>query len=370
MKLTYIHLTDFRNYSKKSLEFSPEITLIVGPNASGKTNVLEAIYALATGDSWRTETAKDMIRFGAEVAHVVGDGLHLILTPGFVAGKRSAASLYKVDEVPRRRTDFVGRLKVVLFEPESLEIVIGDPVERRRFLDGVLLQTDREYARSLGIYARALRTRNRLLQAIRDGKARVESLEYWEREMIKHGMVIQEKRRQMVEWLDGQMVEISIKYDASVMSEERLEQYREREIAAGFTLIGPQRDDFGISSIGGGSEARIGKRQTSSVADDSSQPTHETSLANAAASHFPLSAFGSRGEQRMAVLRLKLLTAEWIEKETGDSPIILLDDIFSELDREHEEIVGELVRGRQAIVTATEIPKDYKENATKIIELS
>lgn len=348
MRINRLVLTDFRKYSKKSLEFSPGITLLVGPNAVGKTNILEAIYALATGGSWRTETTKDMIRFGAEVTHVIGNiqengddvDLHLTLTGGSVAGKRAASALYKVDQAPRRHADFVGRLKVVLFEPESLEIVIGDPGHRRRFLDEVLAQTEREYADSLRTYSRALRSRNRLLDAIREGKARVETLEYWERALVKHGELIQDKRRRLAEWItdntykDAKDQGITLQYAPNVISRDRLDLYRDREILAGHTFVGPQRDEMLI----------YGDREM---------------VSRSSGNHFLLASFGSRGEQRMAVLQLKLLEARWIERVTGESPVILLDDVFSELDEEHERMVGELVKNRQAIITATEVHEGH-----------
>ncbi len=350
MIIKYLRLTEFRNYRQKEFEFSPEISLITGPNASGKTNILEAVYCLATGAGWRTETAKDMVRFGAEVAHIVanidqnggGVGLRLTLTTGSIAGKRSATVLYKIDEVPRRRIDFVGRLKAVLFEPESLEIVIGDPQNRRRFLDEALSQTDREYVRSLQSYAKALRIRNKLLDAIRGGRVKEEALEFWERTLVKHGKLIQDTRQSFIRWImdknyngykgyNNQALEL--KYLPNVINQDRLDQYRDREILAGHTFVGPQRDEIVIA-------------------------TGQRSLAG----------FGSRGEQRMAVLQLKLLESRWIEEKTGETPVLLLDDIFSELDSEHEKMVGELVAGRQTIMTATEIHRGHYPEA-KVIEL-
>ncbi len=356
MIIKYLRLADFRNYRRQEFEFSPEITLISGPNGAGKTNILEAVYLLATGESWRTQTPKDMVRFGAEVAHIIGNiddnaggvGLHLTLTPGSVAGKRSAAVLYKVDEVPRRRPDFVGRLKVVLFEPESLEIVIGDPSFRRRFLDEALSQTDKEYARSLLAYTKALRIRNKLLDAIRDGQTKEETLEFWERTLVKHGGLIQNSRLKFIQWIgdnsyknykDYKNQEIILKYFPNIIDRDRLDQYRDREILAGHTFTGPQRDDIIIAQI------RNPKSEIRNLAQ-----------------------FGSRGEQRMAVLQLKLLEAKWIESQTGETPVLLLDDIFSELDSEHEKMVGELVAGRQTIVTATEIHKGHYPEA-KVVEL-
>lgn len=375
MRLSQLSLKNFRCYSEHTFSFDPELTLVVGPNGSGKTNILEAIYLLAAGRSWRTEASEEMILFGEEVAHASithqvssmmyasrkndqfenskYTELSVTLTRGAVQGQRVAKAKYKVDGVAKRKSDFVGRLKVVLFEPQSLMIVIGDPSHRRGFLDEALLQTDAEYRNDLHLYFRALRVRNRLLDAIRDGKANREQLEFWERAMVKHGEGIQKVRGGLVEWLNGQMAQLASKgdslqgdsffrilYEPSLMSEERLTFYREREIAAGFSLVGPQRDDLSIIA----SE----KREASSVKGR------------------PLAQYGSRGAQRMAVLRLKLAEAQWIEEKTGESPVLLLDDIYSELDDEHDRMIQELIGGRQTIITATESPSGYPASGSAI----
>jgi len=351
--ITSISLVDFRNYSKKSLEFSPEITLITGPNGSGKTNILEAAHLLATGESWRAEDVGEMVGFGGEVAHVNGETvsesgirnqesgekrtkLHVVLSRGNVGGKRVAKIGFKVDETPRRKTDFSGNFKVVLFEPESLQIIIGDPSQRRKFMDEILKQIDKDYVNSLSVYSRALRVRNKLLDAIRDGASHRDGLEYWERAMVKHGELLQNKRREFVEWINFKTDKLQIEYQLNPISADRLDKYRDREIEAGFTFVGPQRDDLVIAKAEGRRSKDEGRE---------------------------LAKYGSRGEQRMAVLHLKLLEAKWVEEKSGISPVILLDDIFSELDEEHEKMVGELVKGRQAIITATEIHKGHYPEA-------
>ena len=266
VSIASITLSNFRNHRKKSFEFSPKTTLIIGPNGSGKTNILEAIHLLSTGESWRAEDAGEMVGFGGEVAHVNGETvqelgvrskeleggktkLHLVLTRGSVGGKRVAKIGFKVDEMPRRKSDFSGNFKVVLFEPESLQIVIGDPSRRRKFLDGIIRQTDRDYANSISVYSKALRVRNKLLDAIRDGRSRRDGLEYWERAMVKHGELLQSKRRELVEWINFKTDSLQIDYQLNAISVDRLDKYREREIEAGFTFVGPQRDDLQINKI-------------------------------------------------------------------------------------------------------------------------
>jgi DNA replication and repair protein RecF len=377
--ITSIALSNFRNHRKKSFEFSSQTTLTIGPNGSGKTNILEAVHLLATGESWRAEDAGEMVGFEGEVGHIEGiindyngemakmakNGynhsdhfnhsnhsikLNIVLTRGNVGGKRVAKTGFKVDEMPRRKTDFSGVFKVVLFEPESLQIIIGDPSQRRKFLDEILKQTDKDYANSLSVYSKALRVRNKLLDAIRDGRSRRDGLEYWERAMVKHGELLQNKRRELVEWINFKTDKLQIEYQLNSISADRLEKYREREIEAGFTFVGPQRDDLQINKMA------IMAKNGYNHSDHSNHFNPSTSL----------SSFGSRGEQRMAVLQMKLLEAKWIEEKSEVSPVILLDDIFSELDVEHEQMVGELVGGRQAIITATEIHKEYYPGAEMI----
>lgn len=380
--ITSINLVNFRNHRKKSFEFFPKTTLIVGPNGSGKTNILEAVYLLAVGSSYRTEKNEEMISFEKEVGHVEGiingyNGemakmakndynhsnhfnpsnhsikLNIVLTRGIVGGKKTLRLRYLINGVGKRRIDFAGSFKVVLFEPESLQIVIGEPSWRRKFLDEILEQTDRDYANSLSVYSKALRVRNKLLDAIRDGRSRRDGLEYWERTMVKHGELLQNKRRGLVEWINFKTDSLRIDYQLNPISPDRLEKYREREIEAGFTFVGPQRDELQINKNG---------KNGYKVSNHSSHFSHSN--------HFvSLSSFGSRGEQRMAVLRLKLLEAKWIEEKTGVSPVILLDDIFSELDEKHEKMVGELIEGKQAIITATEIHKGHYPEG-EVVELT
>jgi DNA replication and repair protein RecF len=156
-----------------------------------------------------------------------------------------------------------------------------------------------------------------------------------------------------VEWINFKTDKLQIEYQLNSISADRLEKYREREIEAGFTFVGPQRDELGISYW-----APVVSYLSRQEAKGVGKPiTNNQQL---------LSSFGSRGEQRIAVLRLKLLEAKWIEEKSEVSPVILLDDIFSELDAEHEKIVGELVEGRQTIITATEIHKEYYPEAELI----
>ena len=178
MILTELTLQQFRSYAKRALTFSQTTTLIIGPNTAGKTNILEAVILMATGKSFRADTDGEMVRWEQSVSrvtcHVTGgdvDTLELIVTTGEVNGQKTPVKKYLVNGVPRRQVDFVGALRAVLFWPEHLELVTDSPSIRRKYLDSVLVQVDREYRRNLISYERGLRQRNRLLDLINEGRA-------------------------------------------------------------------------------------------------------------------------------------------------------------------------------------------------------
>lgn len=340
MILTNLSLQNFRSYSKKTFAFSPLTTLIVGPNTAGKTNILEAIMFLATGKSFRADQDREAVRWGSELSRMnakcqmLNDEceLELVLTSGEVQGAKAPAltavrrgwpmKKYLVNGVPRGQVDFVGNLRAVLFWPEHLELVTDSPSLRRKYLDSVLVQVDREYRRNLMSYERGLRQRNRLLDLINEGKAGRGQLLFWNQLLIKVGGYITDKRAAYINYVNQYQVSdirYQTEYDKSVISESRLEQYKDEELAAKATLVGPHRDDF-------------------SIFKDEKE----------------LSKYGSRGEQRLSVLWLKLAELSYIEKEAGDRPILLLDDIFSELDEEHRELVIELTGKQQTILTSAD----------------
>lgn len=354
MTLQSITLQNFRSYAKKTFSFSPQTTLIIGPNTSGKTNILEAMMFLATGKSFRADQDREAVRWEAEISRLnakcqmLNDEceLELMLTNGEVQGAKAPMKKYLVNGVPRRQIDFVGALRAVLFWPEHLELVTDSPSLRRRYLDSVLVQVDREYRRNLMSYERGLRQRNRLLDLINEGKAGRGQLLFWNQLLVKAGGYITDKRGEYIDFVNQcQMLnaKCQMEYDKSVISESRLEQYKEEEVAAKATLVGPHRDDFVVN-----------KQQIT----NNKQPEQ----------YFELSKYGSRGEQRLAVLWLKLAELAYIEKEAGERPILLLDDIFSELDGRHRKLVMGLIGKQQTILTSADegIIKTIGENAPVI----
>lgn len=347
MHIASLTLKYFRSYSVRTFEFSPQTTIIIGPNTSGKTNILEALFLLATGKSFRAEREVEMIAWSEEIARakariVQKDGpidLEITLTKGEIAGQRVPVKRYLVNGISRRLLDFVGNLLIVLFWPEDLELITDSPSLRRRYLDFVLVQIDREYRRSLLSYEKGLRQRNRLLEKMKEGLAVRTQLLFWDQLLIKTGSYLTNARNAFINAINSlpsPFGDFRLNYDASYISEARLAQYAEEEVAAAATLVGPHRDDVLFFE---------GKRD--------------------------LSKFGSRGEQRLAVLWLKLAELEFIKVRTGESPVLLLDDIFSELDHAHREEVVKTVEKQQTILTTTDrhfLPDQLMKEA-KVLEL-
>jgi DNA replication and repair protein RecF len=337
MLLKHLHLQNFRNYSKKVFKFSPTTTLIVGPNTSGKSNLIEAIFFMSNGRSFRIEKDEQLVKFGAEIARIkskIGDKeLEVVIAKEGVGGRLRPFKKYLVNGVNKRKVDFVGNFFAVLFAPNDLEIIIGSPFKRRDFIDNILIQTDRDYRLAIAFYEKGLRARNALLHRIKETGVRSEKeFAYWDNLLIGQGQKITKKREALIEYLEQSKKEIldfEIFYDKSTISKERLLQYKDAEVGAGVTLVGPHRDDFILN------------------------------LKNKTELH-DIKFFGSRGQQRLAILQLKLLELIFIEQRTGERPVLLLDDIFSELDEGHINLVLEMIGGQQTILTTTHgefIPK-------------
>lgn len=332
--ISKIHLTNFRNFRNKTFLFSPQTTVIVGPNAVGKTNILESMFLISTGKSFKASLQEEMINYKSEIARakakIEKDILEVVLTRGEITVGDDPSKVQKaprkrllVNEIGRRMIDFAGNFKTVFFGPENMDLVTESPSVRRNFLDTVLSQVDREYRRAILSYEKGLRQRNKLLFRIREEGLARSQLIFWNQLLIKNGDYILTKREELIDFvgksgnMNGQ--KFSLEYDKSVISEARLARYAREEIAAATTLVGPHRDDFVFKL-----------------------------------SKYDLANFGSRGEQRMGVLWLKLAELAFIEEKTGEKPTLLLDDIFSELDHSHREVVMALSRNQQTVITTAD----------------
>lgn len=335
--LKSISLQNFRSYKKSEFSFE-ETTLIIGPNTSGKSNLIEAIYLLSTGKSFRTDKDVQMLKFQEEVGRVKGvlkdEEIEVVITNGQVNGG-SQYKKFLVNGVSKRRVDFAGHFLAVIFSPQDLEIIVDSPSLRRNFLDEILEQVDRNYRVAAIAYVKALRQRNALLEIAQEtGIRNAKQLEYWDNLVIENGNIITVKREEFISFVNSSSKDIFdfvVEYDKSVISKQRLLQYEREEMAAGVTLVGPHRDDFSIQMF-----------------NNSKNTIHD------------IKSFGSRGQQRLAILQLKALELLFVEKVLGQRPTLILDDIFSELDEDHIVLILEQIGKQQIIMTTTHrefIPK-------------
>lgn len=351
MFLKSFQLTNFRNYARLDLSFDQRPTILVGNNAAGKSNLLEAIYLLSITKSLRVETEDELIKKEEGFARVegflgdppastrgepVGGETELLVIINRQTEEVKFRKKVLVNGIGRRVADFIGNLPAVIFYPSDINMVTGPPALRRWHLDLCLVQVDPDYKRALTAYEQFLTARNRILKKIREGYGQVPELTYWTDGLVNQGKLITNKRRGFFEFIDsppagGSLGEFKFEYNPSEVTVERLLETNGREVAAAATLIGPHRDDFKVL------------------------------LADRNLAHF-----GSRGEQRMATLAFKLSQLEYMAKILGKRPILLLDDVFSELDASHRAHVVEVVSKQQTIIATVElknIPKTFLDSA-------
>lgn len=344
-----LKLTNFRNFKKSEFEFSDDTTVLSAPNAKGKTNILESLVLLSTGKSFKARRGQEVINYNESITSITGITSNEKLEVKITTGENDwPKKRYLINDVPKRQIDFIANFKTVLFLPEDIDLVTGSPSLRRYFLDIVLSQTDREYRRAIGSYEKGIKQRNRLLLRIREEGLSRSHLLFWNQLLIKNGNYITSKRQNLINFINSYYtlyaVTYSLSYDSSIISEGRLEQYKNEEIASATTLVGPHRDDFVFQA-------------------NSGQGTAYRELAS----------YGSRGEQRMAVLWLKLAELAYIEEVTKTKPTLLLDDIFSELDHHNRKTVLDSIHNHQVIITSADphnIEKlKIKNEKVKIINL-
>jgi DNA replication and repair protein RecF len=367
MHVTSLSLRDFRNYERLDLKLEPGITLFYGPNAAGKTTILEALFYLATTRSPRAGTARELVRWEAQgdigvppFARLVcevrrNDGpvrLEVIVQrrtddDGQLVG--ASTTTVRVDRKAVRALDLVGNLGVVLFTPADLTLVTGAPSERRRYLDVTLSQLDGRYVRTLSHYNKVVQQRNSLLRSWREGRRPLravnDELGFWNRELALSGSYVLRERLRAVADLNVLIAQIFREitsgdhplvatYQSTIPNitadmsdrligeafEAHLERMRDDEIGRGQTLVGPHRDDLLLT-----------------------------------VNTISIGTFGSRGQQRAVTLALKLGEAELMRQRTGDAPVLLLDDLLSELDAERRlHLLQVILRpDQQTLLTAT-----------------
>lgn len=338
MHLSNLLLQNFRSYDKKLIEFDPKINLIIGTNGSGKTNILEAIYFLSSGKSFRSSSLSQLISWQASFTSIVGNvnnenetnelEAQLIRVPT----KNTLNRKFLVNKVIKTRAKYLGSLKTVIFEPEDIRLVTGSPSRRREYLDSVFASVEWRYVQSLSQFSRALKHRNELLDLIRDKKSHKSELFYWDQSLIKNDYIIHEYRQKYVKSVNfflqnhshPEIQTLSLNYRPSVLSQEKLDQNYQLDLNFGHTQAGLHRDDFTF--------------------DNSIFDSPDKNLAF----------WGSRGQQRLAVLALRLGQIDYLENNYSQKPILLLDDIFSELDVSHRELVVAICQKYQTIFTSAE----------------
>jgi DNA replication and repair protein RecF len=339
MRVASLTARDFRNYERMAVELGDRLTVIVGPNGAGKTNLLEAIYFGCTGRSPRTSSDRDLVRRGASAARVTvtteSDGVEHTLEAAVQPGEQKMLRVdgSAVDNL--WATD--ARPLVSVFLPERLELVKGAPATRRAHLDQVVAALWPGRAAARLAYSRALAQRNALLGRIRAGLANADSLGSWDGELARQGIDLMGTRAELVELLAPRFAEraadlglpagAELSYrprsratSADELAAELLER-RAADLDRGFTAHGPHRDDLRLAHAGE-----------------------------------PLRGFGSQGQQRVALLALLFAERDLLDAERARPPLMLLDDVMSELDAERRTLLSELLRdGGQGVVTATEV---------------
>ncbi len=361
MHLERLCLRNFRNYKECDITFHSPVTLVVGKNAMGKTSLLESLYFLCTGESHRATSAVELIRHTSEGFAVTGY-LRSDKRPDFlvrleVVKPRQGAFRLKTDGVlQRRRSDWIGQFNVVVFSPESLDLVKGAPTFRRRWLDLLLSQLSREYLEELQRYRGILQHRNALLKQLSMGKGSVGETSVWDGLLVESGVGLIDTRHaalarlsDVVETthlsLTGGRERLLLQYtpgvgngsvedsDISNLSDrfrDALSKARRDELRRGLTLVGPHRDDFTLAL-----ETLKGE---------------EVILRETART------YASQGQHRTIALALKLAELEFIREDTGVAPLFLLDDVLSELDMKRRAYLLAYLQGvaAQTVITATD----------------
>jgi DNA replication and repair protein RecF len=339
MQIKKIKLENWRNFSSFDFDFDG-ITILVGSNACGKTNFLEAIYYLACGRSFRSKDlnlifwGKNFFRIFGEVEKNSGREDVLVV----VENNDRLVKTVKIKDQKKPSSHLLGHINCVLFTPEEIELISTLPEARRRYLNLIISQTDRQYAYNLTHYKKCLEHRNSLLRRITKGLSREDELEIWDGKLAEYGSDLIEKRQGFVDYINLTITKhyqslsdgkdkLKLNYLPSIDSEggwaemvSKIARNRDKDICSGITSVGPHRDDL---------EFLLNDRN--------------------------INEFASRGEFRTVILALKLAEIDFFEEATGEKPVLLLDDVFSELDESRRGLLSQIFKNQQTIVTTTDL---------------
>lgn len=334
MFIRSLELKNFRNYDDLSITFDKNNNILFGDNAQGKTNVLEALYVCGTTKSHKGCKDKELIKIGENESHI-----RLIVNKNGVDRRidmhlrRNKSKGVAIDGIPIKKSmELCGLINIIFFSPENLNIIKNGPSERRRFIDMELCQIDKFYLDDLYKYNKIISQRNNLLKQINVDKNQMETLDIWDEQLISYGKRVIKRRQEFINELNiivykihkslsGDKEELRLCYEPNVNEEnfeEKLFVNRDRDIILKSTSNGPHRDDIGFLING------IDVRK-----------------------------YGSQGQQRTAALSLNLAEIELVKKKIKDNPILLLDDVLSELDRNRQTFLLNSLKGIQTVTTCT-----------------
>ena len=342
MIIKSLELSNYRNYKNLSIEFDKGTNILFGDNAQGKTNILEAIYMSATTKSHKLSKDQEIIKFDKQESHIrtyiEKDDIETRIDMHL---RKSKSKGIAIDGIKiKKATELLGLLKVVFFSPEDLCIIKNGPSERRRFIDMELCQLDGIYLYNLSKYNKIVDQRNKLIKDSYMNREYIETLNIWDQQLVSYGSLIIEKRRKFIEELNEIIGEVHSKltngkeklivsYEPDVLEDEfekKLKDNRDKDIKYKMTGTGPHRDDF--SFVVNGVDIRK---------------------------------YGSQGQQRTAALSLKLSEIEIVKKVTGHVPVLLLDDVLSELDSNRQNFLLKTIGDIQTIITCTGLD-DFVDN--------
>lgn len=343
MWIESLECKNFRNYKKLSIQFDKGLNFLYGDNAQGKTNIIEAIYICSASRSHKGSKDKELIYFGEDESHI-----RLKLNKKNITHKidfhlrKNNTKGIAINGFPiKKASELFGLLNVVVFSPEDLFIVKNGPADRRKFIDRELCRVSPIYLKNLTEYMRALNQRNKLLKDISINPGLKSTLDVWDEQIVTFGTdLIKDRKRFLSDIthimqpihgnITGSSEKILLKYEPSVNENDFAEELfiaRQRDMSLMQTTIGPHRDDFSI-------------------------------LVN----DINIRKFGSQGQQRSAALSLKLSEIQMIKSVSGDDPVLLLDDVFSELDSHRQEYLLSEIKKTQTILTGTGLDDLVREN--------
>lgn len=343
MIIESIELKNYRNYESEKIILDKEKNIFYGANAQGKTNILESLYYCAMGRSHRGSKDNEIIRFGQEEAHIkmflLKRDLKYRIDIHFKKNNRKGIA---INGIPIKRTsDLFGILTAVIFSPEDLNIIKRGPSERRRFIDMELCQVDKTYVHNLVNYNKIIINRNKLLKECHDKRELQEMLDIWDIQLATYGRKVSARRKEFIDIINGIVLDIhreithndeifSLTYEPDTPVErlaEEIARNREKDIRYKSTSTGPHRDDIGFF---------IG--------------------------NLDIKKYGSQGQQRTCALSLKLSEIELFKKLTGDTPVLLLDDVLSELDNSRQTHLLKSLNNIQTVITCTGLDDYINKN--------